>query len=55
MRFVFARSNDKLDLQAVHRVRERLVCERTAVINQIRGLLIEYGLPVKEGERLAAS
>lgn len=49
MRFVCVRSNDQLDLQAVHRVRERLVGERTAVISQIRGFLIEYGLPVKEG------
>jgi transposase len=49
MRFVCVKSNEQLDLQAVHRIRERLVHERTAVINQIRGFLIEYGLPVKEG------
>jgi transposase len=49
MRFVTVKSNEQLDLQAVHRIRERLVSERTAVINQIRGFLIEYGLPVKEG------
>jgi transposase len=34
MRFVAVRSNEQLDLQAVHRVRERLVSERTAVINR---------------------
>lgn len=49
MRFVSVKSNEQLDLQAVHRIRERLVNERTAVINQIRGFLIEYGLPVKVG------
>jgi transposase len=49
MRFVAVKSNEQLDLQAVHRIRERLIGERTAVINQIRGFLIEYGLPVKEG------
>jgi len=49
MRFVLPKSNDQLDLQAIHRVRDRMVGERTAVINQIRGFLIEYGLPVKEG------
>jgi transposase len=49
MRFVAVKSNEQLDLQAVHRIRERLVNERTAVINQIRAFLIEYGLSVKEG------
>jgi transposase len=36
MRFVAVRSNEQIDLQAVHRIRERLITERTAVINQIR-------------------
>lgn len=49
MRFVALKSNDQIDLQAVHRIRERLIGERTAVINQIRAFLIGYGLPVKEG------
>lgn len=49
MRFVAVRSNEQIDLQAVHRIRERLIGERTAVINQIRAFLIEYGLPVKVG------
>lgn len=49
MRFVLPKSNEQLDLQAIHRIRDRLVGERTAVINQIRGFLIEYGLPVAEG------
>lgn len=49
MRFVAVKSNEQIDLQAVHRIRERLIGERTAVINQIRAFLIEYGLRVKEG------
>jgi transposase len=52
MRFVAVKTNEQLDLQAVHRIRTRLVSERTAVINQMRGFMIEYGLAVKEG-RLA--
>src|SRR5690606_33167342 len=48
-RFVSVRSYEQFVLQAIHRIRERLVGERTAVINQIRAFLIEYGLPVKEG------
>jgi len=49
MRFVAPRSVEQLDLQAIHRVRARLVGERTAVINQIRAFLLEYGLPVGRG------
>jgi transposase len=49
MRFVTVKSNEQLDLQALHRIREQLVGERTAIINQIRAFLIEYGLPIKEG------
>jgi transposase len=40
-----------LDLQALHRVRSRLISERTAVINQIRGFLLERGIPVRQGLR----
>ena len=39
MRFVPIKSDDQLDLQSLHRVRERWVMRRTAAINQIRGLL----------------
>ena len=39
MKFVATKSADQLDLQALHRVRERLVSQRTGVINQIRGFL----------------
>src|ERR1700751_4456893 len=46
MRFVPIKSDDQLDLQSLHRVRERWVMRRTAVINQIRGLLLERGITV---------
>jgi transposase len=50
-RFVPAKSDEQLDLQALHRVRSRLVSERTAVINQIRGFLLERGIVVRQGLR----
>ncbi len=49
MRFVPTKTEEQLDLQAVHRVRERWVMRRTAVINQIRGLLLERGLTLPKG------
>jgi len=44
MRFVPIKSQDQLDLQAMHRVRDRLVQRRTALINEIRGFLLERGI-----------
>jgi len=44
MRFVPIKTDDQLDLQAIHRVRDRLVSRRTAVINQIRAFLLERGM-----------
>jgi transposase len=49
MRFVPLKSAEQLDLQALHRVRSRLVGQRTAVINQIRGFLLEHGIAVRQG------
>jgi len=49
MRFVPIKSDDQLDLQSLHRVRERWVMRRTAVVNQIRGLLLERGITVRKG------
>jgi transposase len=49
MRFVPIKTEEQLDLQAVHRVRERWVRRRTAVVNQIRGLLLERGLTLPKG------
>ena len=51
MRFVPIKSDDQLDLQSLHRVRERWVMRRTAVINQIRGLLLERGITLRKGRR----
>lgn len=50
MRFVSTKSPEQLDLQALHRVRARLVRHRTAVINQIRALLLERGIAVRQGQ-----
>jgi transposase len=49
MRFVPIKTEEQLDLQAVHRVRERWVMRRNAVVNQIRGLLLERGLTLPKG------
>jgi transposase len=44
MRFVAPKSVEQQDLLAVHRIRARLVGQRTGLCNQIRGLLAEYGI-----------
>lgn len=49
MRFVPIKSEAQLDLQALHRVRDRLVHRRTALINQIRGFLLERGIVFSKG------
>ena len=49
MRFVPIKTDDQLDLQALHRVRDRLVNRRTALINQIRGFLLERGIVFAQG------
>ena len=41
MKFIATKTADQLDLQALHRVRERLVSQRTGIINQIRAFLLE--------------
>ena len=51
MKFVVTKTPDLLDLQALHRVRERLVSQRTGVINQIRAFLLERGVAVRQGLR----
>jgi transposase len=50
-RCVPIKTDDQLDLQALHRVRSRLIGDRTAVINQLRGFLLEHGIPVRQGHR----
>jgi transposase len=49
MRFVPIKRVEQQDLQALHRVRERLVKARTALVNEIRGLLHEYGIVLPQG------
>ena len=49
MRFVPVKSMDQQDLQSLHRARERLICQRTALINHTRGLLAEYGIVLPQG------
>jgi transposase len=44
MRFVAVKQPANLDLQIIHRVRERLVQSKVALCNQIRGYLTEYGM-----------
>ena len=51
MRFVPIKTDEQLDLQSLHRVRERWVGCRTAVINQIRGMLLERGITMPKGRR----
>jgi len=50
MRFVPIKTEEQLDLQALHRVRERWVMRRTVVVNQIRSLLLKGGLVSRAGE-----
>jgi transposase len=51
MRFVALKTAEQLDLQALHRVRERLVSQRTGIINQIRAFLLDRGIAVRQGLR----
>jgi transposase len=51
MKFVSTKTAEQLDLQALHRVRERLVSQRTGIINQIRAFLLERGIAVRQGQR----
>lgn len=46
MRFVPCKSTEQQDIQAVHRARQRLVNHRTALISQMRGLLLERGVAI---------
>jgi len=51
MRLVPIKNIAQQDIQALHRIRERLVHERTALVNQTRGILREYGVFLPEGIR----
>lgn len=51
MRFATIKTQAQQDIQALHRLRERRVQERTALCNQVRGLLAEYGIAIAKGVR----
>jgi transposase len=51
MRFVELKSETQLDMQTLHRARDRLVGERTALINQLRAVLLGRGITVPQGRR----
>src|SRR5258707_1171587 len=51
MKFVATKTAEQLDLQALHRVRERFVGQRTGIINQIRAFMLERGIAVRQGLR----
>jgi transposase len=49
MRFVAIKRCDQFDIQALHRVRDRLVSSRTRLISQMRAFLLEYGIALHNG------
>jgi hypothetical protein len=51
MRFVALKTEAQLDVQVLHRVRDRLVGQRTSLMNQIRSILLERGVVVAQGRR----
>src|SRR3954466_1658744 len=51
MRFVALKTEAQLDVQVLHRVRDRLVGQRTSLMNQVRSLLLERGIVVPQGRR----
>ena len=51
MRFVALKTEAQLDVQVLHRVRDRLVGQRTSLMNQIRSILLERGIVVAQGRR----
>ena len=48
-RFVPVKSVEQQDLQHLHRIRSQAVAQRTALSNQIRGFLLEYGVVIAQG------
>lgn len=49
MRFVEMKSPEHVDLQAVHRLRDRMISQRTCLINQMRAFCLEYGIAIHQG------
>jgi len=52
MRFVELKSQDRLDLQTLHRARSRLVAARKALVNQLRAILLERGHTFRQGRKV---
>ncbi len=52
MRFITPKTPEHQDIQLMHRVAERLITQRTALSNQTRGLLAEYGISLPQGGAL---
>ena len=52
-RFVPIKTDDQLDMQSLHRTREGWVHRRTALVNQVRGLLLERGITMRKGRQHA--
>lgn len=52
MKFAVMKTADPLDLQALHRVRERLIGQRVGIIYQMHAFLLERGIAVRQGLRL---
>lgn len=52
MRFASTKTIEQQDIQSTHRIRQRLIHNRTALCNSIRGLLGEYGVVVAKGVRV---
>jgi transposase len=49
MRFVPIKTNERMDLQAIQRLRDRMISDRTALINQARSFLLESGITIPQG------
>jgi transposase len=49
MRFIQVCRPEQIDWQALHRVRSRIVANRTALSNQIRAFCLEYGIAMRKG------
>ena len=48
MRYVEPKTTEQQDIQTLHKIRSRLVGNKTQLANQIRGLLLEYGITIKQ-------
>ena len=53
MRCVPVKSVEQQDIQAIHRMRSQVIAQRTALVNQVRGLLAEYGIVMPQGRKAA--